>query len=256
MTRLSLRAAAAALLLAATAACAASSPTTTSGSPALQGSITVLAAASLTGSFTELGRQFEAAHPGTRVVLSFGASGTLAQQVQQGAPADVFASASTATMQQVVADVDAPRTFARNSAAVAVARDRAGTVGALSDLARPGVRVALCEPQVPCGALAQQVLEKAHLQVQPVTLGLDVKATLAYVASGEADAAIVYVTDVRAAGSSVVAVPVPADAQASTSYPIATVRAGRAPALARAFTDLVLSPAGQQVLAAAGFSPP
>jgi molybdate transport system substrate-binding protein len=224
----------------------------------LHGSITVFAAASLTGSFTELGRQFEAAHPGTTVKLSFGASSTLAQQIDQGAPADVFASAAPANMQQVMGSgaVASSSDFAANTAEIAVAPSKASTVTGLADLGRPGVRVALCQVQVPCGALAESVLANAGVTVKPVTQGLDVKSTLAYVTNGQVDAAVVYVTDVRAAGSSVVGVPIPDRDNAKTEYPIGVVTSSRNAALATVFDLYVESPAGRSVLAAAGFSAP
>ncbi len=222
------------------------------------GSITVFAAASLTGSFTQLGEQFEAANPGTRVRFSFGASSALAQQIIAGAPADIFASASEKNMKQATdaGDAATPTTFATNTAAIAVSPTSAAKVGTLADLAKPGVKVALCQPEVPCGALAKTVLGKASVTVQPVTQGLDVKSTLAYVTSGEADAAIVYVTDVKAAGGKVVGVQIPSAVNAITAYPIATVKASKNPALAAAFRAFVLSPAGQGVLAEAGFGSP
>ncbi len=237
-----------------------SSPGTSASpsAPALSGSITVFAAASLTGTFTALGKQFEAAHPGTTVKFSFGASSTLAQQILAGAPADVFASASATNMKQVTDAGDAadPRTFADNIAEIAVSPAAASRVTSLADLAKPGVKVALCQPQVPCGALAQSVFTKAGVTVKPVTQGLDVKSTLAYVTGGEADAAVVYVTDVKAAGAAVTAVQIPAAQNASTAYPIATVKASSNVAVASAFEDLVLSPAGQSVLSGAGFQKP
>lgn len=231
---------------------------TSSATAAPTGTITVFAAASLTGTFTELGRNFQAVNPGTTVRFSFGASSTLARQILAGAPADVFASASAATMAQVTGGGAAtgPVTFATNSAEIAVAPASADRVKGLADLARPDVRVALCQPQVPCGALATKVFAAAGLTVKPVTLGLDVKATLAYVRSGEADAAVVYVTDVWAAGSSVRGVAVPAARNAKTAYPIVTVTASRNSALAARFQGYVLSADGQRVLTAAGFSGP
>jgi len=229
-----------------------------SAAPALTGEITVFAAASLNGAFTTLGKQFEAAHPGTKVTFSFGSSSTLAQQILQAAPADVFASASATNMKQVTDGGDAadPRTFASNVAEIAVAPASASTITTLADLARPGVKLALCQPQVPCGALAQKVLANAAVTVKPVTQGLDVKSTLAYVTSGAADAAIVYVTDVKAAGASVKGVQIPAGQNASTAYPIATLKGSRNLPVATAFEDLVLSPAGQSVLSEAGFARP
>ncbi len=231
------------------------SPPGAPGGEAPSGEVTVFAAASLTDAFTTLGERFERAHPGTQVRFSFAGSSTLAQQVQEGAPADVFASASTEHMQDVVDAGDAadPRTFAENVAEIAVAPESVGRVTRLEDLARPDVKVALCEPEVPCGALAAQVLDRAGVRVRPVTHGLDVRAVLAAVASGEVDAGLVYVTDVRTAGGEVSGVEVPAEVNASTSYPIATVTRSRNPAAARAFRDHVLSPDGQAVLADAGF---
>lgn len=236
----------------------ASGSATSSAGTTAAGSITVFAAASLTGSFTTLGKEFETANPGTKVTFSFGASSGLAQQIIAGAPVDVFASASEKNMSQVTDAGDAanPATFATNTAAIAVNPASATKVSSLGDLGKPGVKVALCQPEVPCGALAQTVLGQAYVTVQPVTLGLDVKSTLAYVTSGEADAAIVYVTDVKAAAGKVTGVDIPASVNSGTNYPIAPVKTGKNPALAAAFLSFVLSPAGQRVLAEAGFGPP
>ncbi len=229
-----------------------------SASPELSGTITVFAAASLTKAFTALGKQFQAAHPGTTVKFSFGASSTLAQQIIAGAPADLFASASAKNMTQVTAAGDAtgPKTFATNIAEIAVAPGSAGKVANIADLSKAGVKVALCQPQVPCGALAVKVLGNAKVTVKPVTQGLDVKSTLGYVTGGEADAAIVYVTDVKAAGAKVTGVVIPTAVNASTAYPIAKVKASKHTALATAFEDLVLSGPGQSVLRGAGFAKP
>ncbi len=220
--------------------------------------VTVFAAASLTTAFPRLAEQFEREHPGTEVTVSFGPSSALAQQILSGAPADVFASAAAGPMAQVVdaGQAEAPRPFARGTAQIAVARQSADRVRRLQDLSAPGVKVALCQPKVPCGALAQQVLDRSGVAVTPVTRGLDARAVLALVRSGEVDAGIVYATDVRSAGGEVRGVAVPPEASASTTYPIAPVRTARDAALARAFVDAVLSPAGQQVLAEEGFSAP
>jgi molybdate transport system substrate-binding protein len=148
------------------------------------------------------------------------------------------------------------KTFATNEAEIAVAPASKSKVTSIDDLAAPGVKVALCEPQVPCGALAQTVLSNANVTVHPVTQGLDVKTTLAYVTSGEVDAAMVYVTDVLAAGTKVIGVQVPPADNASTSYPIAVVKDSKEADLGEAFEAYVLSPAGQQVLQAAGFKAP
>ncbi len=222
------------------------------------GTLTVFAAASLTQAFTTLGSRFEAAHPLVRVQFSFGASSTLAQQIIAGAPADVFASASTTNMAQVTAAgaASAPTTFATNVAEIAVPPARGGKVASIADLGTPGVQVALCQPQVPCGALAARVLAKARVAVTPVTEGLDVKSTLAYVTSGQVDAAMVYVTDVTAAGATVRGIEIPARDNASTAYPIAVVKASKNARLATAFSAFVLSPTGQAALHQAGFQRP
>ena len=243
-------------------ACSSSTPaasTTAPGSPApVSGTVTVLAAASLQDSFTTLGKQFQAAHPGTQVKLSFGASSALAQQINQGAPADVFASAAPTNMKQVTdaGGASAPKNFVKNVMEIAVPPSNPAKVGGLADLARPGVKVALCQPQVPCGAVAAQVFKNAQVTVTPVTLEQDVKSTLTKVQLNEADAGVVYTTDVRAAGAKVTGIPIPADVNASTEYPIAALSKAPNSAGAQAFVDYVLSPAGQTVLTAAGFEKP
>ena len=228
------------------------------GSGAASGTVTVFAAASLTESFTSLGRQFEAAHPGTTVKFNFGASSSLAENINQGAPADVFASASPKNMQQVVnADgASDSKTFARNVMQIAVPPDNPAGVREVTDLARSNVKVALCQPQVPCGAVAQQVFENVNITVKPVTQGADVKAVLTTVQLGEVDAGMVYRTDVRAAGTKVRGIEIPADQNASTSYPIAALTEAPNPAGAAAFVDYVLSPDGEKVLEQAGFAAP
>lgn len=227
-------------------------------STALSGTITVFAAASLSESFTALGHQFETTHPGTKVKFSFAASSTLAQQILAGAPADVFASASAQNLKQLTAagEVGPAATFATNVAEIAVSPGSASKVTTIADLGNPGVRVALCLPQVPCGAVALRVLAKAQVTTHPVTQGLDVKSTLAYAISGEVDAAIVYVTDVKAAGDKVIGIEIPATANSGTAYVLATVRASRNLGLAAAFANFVRSPAGWATLSRAGFQQP
>lgn len=220
--------------------------------------VTVFAAASLTGAFTELGTAFETAHPGVMVRFNFGSSATLAQQIVQGAPADVFAAASPAAMATVTdaALAGPPATFARNTLTIAVpARNPAG-VDELKDLADPKVKVALCAEQAPCGAAAATALDAAGLTVTPVTLERDVKATLTKVELGEVDAALVYTTDVIASGGRVRGIPFPEAGQAVNDYPIAVLAGAPAGDLARRFADLVLSPQGRTVLAEAGFQTP
>lgn len=218
----------------------------------------VFAAASLTDSFSELGRQFEADHPGTEVELNFGPSSGLAEQIAGGAPADVFASASASTMGTLVSGGEAkdPQDFARNSMEIAVPPDNPGGIQALADLAEPDVKVALCQAQVPCGEVAAEVFASAKLTVKPVTEEVDVKSVLTKVTLGEVDAGVVYVTDVLAAGDDVTAVAIPADVNATTSYPIATLEGSEHQEEAADFVDLVLSDAGAKVLGEAGFRSP
>lgn len=211
--------------------------------------LTVFAAASLTGTFTELGKTFEAEHPGTRVRFNFGSSATLAQQIAQGAPADVFAAASPATMKTVAEGV----VFVRNKLEIAVPADNPARVDELKDLADPQVKVALCAAQVPCGAAAAKALGAAGLKVTPVTLEQDVKATLTKVELGEVDAALVYRTDVLAAAGKVRGIGFPEADSAINDYPIAALPKAPAGELARQFVDLVLSRKGKDVLAKAGF---
>ena len=226
--------------------------------PALSGSITVFAAASLTGTFTAIGKQFEVAHPGVKVIFNFGASSTLATQITQGAPADVFASAAPKNMQTVVGAGDAggSTNFVKNTMEIAVPPSNPGKVTQLSDLAKSSVKVALCQPQVPCGATALEVFKNANLTVKPVTQEADVKATLSKVTGGDADAAVVYVTDVKAAGAMVTGITIPEGVNASTGYPIAALTHSQNSALAHAFVAYVESSAGRSVLTAAGFATP
>ena len=261
-----LAAAAATSLLAAcggsSSAGAGSSSTTSSAAPStsavLSGEITVLAAASLTDAFGTLGKQFQDANPGTTITFSFGASSALATQIGQGAPADVFASASQKNMDAVIeaggATASAP--FVKNVMEIAVPPANPGKVTQLADLAKPEVKVALCQAEVPCGTVALKVFENAKLTVKPVTQEADVKATLAKVTLGEVDAGVVYVTDVLAAGDKVKGIELPADVNASTTYPIAALKGSKNAALAQAFVDYVLSAEGQKVLTSAGFLAP
>jgi molybdate transport system substrate-binding protein len=235
-----------------------STPSASSSPSAATGAITVFAAASLTGTFTELGKQFEAAHPGDTVKFSFGPSSGLATEITSGAPADVFASAASANMQQVVTAGDAsnPQNFAKNVMEVAVPPKNPANVKSVNNLAKKSVKVALCQPQVPCGVVAAEVFKNAGITVKPVTLQPDVKSVLTQVELGNVDAGMVYVTDVMAAGTKAKGVTIPANDNASTLYPIATISSSKLKSVAQAFVAYVLSPAGQQVLAAAGFEKP
>jgi molybdate transport system substrate-binding protein len=243
----------------ATGPASSSAPASGSSSSAAQtGTITVFAAASLKETFTQLGKQFEAAHPGDTVKFSFGASSALATQINSGAPADVFASASTKNMNQVVTagNASGPQNFAKNVMEVAVPPSDPAKVTSVNDLAKSSVKVALCQPQVPCGTVAGEVFKNAGITVKPVTLQPDVKSVLTQVETGNVDAGMVYVTDVMAAGSKVKGVTIPASDNAPTTYPIATISNSKYQSIAQAFVAYVLSPEGEQVLKAAGFERP
>jgi molybdate transport system substrate-binding protein len=247
------------LALASLAACGSDDDSGSSGSSGSKDvTLHVFAAASLTESFTTLGKQFEAAHPGTTVKFNFGASSTLAENINQGAPADVFASASPKNMKQVVdaGGASDSKTFANNVMEIAVPPDNPANVTQVTDLAKSGVKVALCQPQVPCGTVAQEVFKKADITVKPVTQGADVKAVLTTVQLGEVDAGMVYQTDVQSAGTKVKGIVIPADQNASTSYPIAQLTKAPNATGAAAFVDYVLSPDGAKVLQQAGFAAP
>lgn len=226
-----------------------------SSSGTLSGSITVLAASSLTDTFATIASQFKAAHPGVSITFSFGASSDLATEIQQGNPADVFASASTSTMTQIGTAAVKATNFATNTMEIATPPGNPKNVASVADLAKSGVKVAVCDPAVPCGVVAKQVFDNAKVTVHPTASEQDVKSTLTVVESGEVDAGVVYVTDVKAAGNKVTGVSIPAKINATTTYPISVLKGAKNPALAQAFVDYVLSAAGQQVLRAAAFAP-
>jgi molybdate transport system substrate-binding protein len=221
--------------------------------------ITVFAAASLQGSFTQIGQQFERAHPGARVTFSFGPSSGLATQIINGAPASVFASAAPANMTQVVKagqTLNSPSNFAKNKMEVAVPPGNPAGVTSVTNLSKSAVKVALCQPQVPCGVVARDVFKNAGISVKPVTLQPDVKSVLTQVELGNVDAGMVYVTDVKAAGSKVKGVAVPSGDNASTLYPIATLKGASDTTVANEFVAYVMGPQGQHVLAQDGFEKP
>lgn len=245
------------VLVAPLAACSSSGAPAASPST-ITGDITVFAAASLKEAFTTIGRQFEAANPGTSITFSFGPSSGLATQITEKAPADVFASASQTTMQTVVDSGLAPGSsvFAVNALAIATPTEPSVPVASLADLADPGVKVAVCAADVPCGTAADELFASNGLTVTPVTREVDVKAVLSKVLLGEVDAGIVYVTDVRAAGSAVVGVDIPPAQNVTTAYPIAALSGSANPLTAQAFATYVGSPEAQKVLADAGFRAP
>jgi molybdate transport system substrate-binding protein len=265
-TRAGLAAAAVAGLLVGVAGCGsdssdsnASAGSASGGSGDVTGTVTVFAAASLTESFTKLGKQFEAARPGARVKFNFAGSSALAQQITAGAPADVFAAASEKTMRQAVdggAVAGAPTVFVKNQLSIAVPPANPAKITGLADLAKPGVKVALCAPQVPCGDAAAKVQQESGVTIKPVTEEQDVKAALTKVKLGEVDAALVYRTDVASAGASVTGIAFPESAKAVNTYPIAVLAKAPNSAGAKAFTEYVLSADGRAALSAAGFQAP
>jgi molybdate transport system substrate-binding protein len=221
--------------------------------------ILVFAAASLTESFSALGREFEAADRGAAVKLNFAGSSALVAQIQSGAPADVIATADTANMaklEQADRLAAPPATFARNTLEIVVERGNPKNVRVLSDLARPDLVLILAADTVPAGRYAQEILKRAGVTVTPSSYEENVKAVLNKVALGEADAGIVYATDIRAAGERVRSVVIPEAQNAVAHYPIAVVKRSDSNPDARAFRDFVLSPEGRAVLMRYGFLSP
>jgi molybdate transport system substrate-binding protein len=251
----------AAVLVAVFAGCGStpSAPPQSAGTSAESQTLTVFAAASLKNSFTTLGQQFEASHDGTEVTFNFAGSSDLVTQLQQGAPADVFASADTKNMDKATKDnlVDgAPVNFASNTLEIAVPPDNPAEVASLKDLARPAVKVVVCAPAVPCGSATEKIETAAGIMLAPVSQEASVTDVLNKVQMGEADAGLVYVTDVKGAGDKVRGIPFPESKEAVNQYPIAPLTGSKNQELAKQFNELVTGPEGQKVLADAGFASP
>ncbi|WP_327596418.1 molybdate ABC transporter substrate-binding protein [Streptomyces chartreusis] len=230
-----------------------------SASDKLSGEVTVFAAASLKESFTTLGKEFEKEHPGTKVTFSFGGSDALAASITGGAPADVFASASPKTMKIVTDAGDAagtPATFVRNQLEIATLPGNPAKIASLKDLTKSDLKVVLCDKTVPCGAAAEKAIEAGKLKLTPVSYEEDVKSALNKVVLKEADAAVVYKTDVKAAGDKVEGVEFPESADAINDYPITVLKESQNSDAAKAFIALVQSADGQKVLSEAGFLQP
>ncbi|WP_250033185.1 molybdate ABC transporter substrate-binding protein [Paractinoplanes maris] len=227
-----------------------------SAGPGASGQLVVLAAASLTESFDKIKEDFQAQNPNLQVTISYGGSSGLAQQITAGAPADVFAAASPATMQAVVDAGEAagePAVFVRNQLVIATAKGNPEGIRTLADLTKPDLKVALCAEQVPCGSAARKAIEAAGVDLEPVTLEQDVKAALSKVKLGEVDAALVYRTDARAASADIDGVEFPESAGAINDYPIVTLKSAPNPAAAAAFVAFVRSGPELKVLTDAGF---
>lgn len=237
------------------AADAASSAPSAAAEPA---TVTVFAAASLTEAFDTLAEQFEREHPSVDVVTSYGGSAALAQQIVEGAPVDVFASAAEPPMRTVVdagLAVD-PVVFATNTLELVVPAGNPAGVAGIGDLADTDLRIALCDASVPCGAASAKLLEQEGVSAAPDTLESDVKAVLTKVSLGEIDAALVYRTDVIAAGDRVEGIEVPGAASVVNNYPIVALAEVRAADAAAAFVAFVTGGDGRAVLAEAGFGGP
>ncbi len=254
-------------LAASLAGCGSSTPASTASSGSssasesakLSGTVTVYAAASLKATFTKLASEFEAANPGTKVALSFAGSSDLVTQITQGAPADVFASADTKNMAKLsdakLLDGTA-KNFATNVLTIAVPPSNPASISSFADLAKPGVKVVVCASQVPCGSATQTIEKATGTTLKPVSEESSVTDVLGKVASGEADAGLVYVTDVKGAGDKVKGITFPEADKAINTYPIGTVGTSKNKDLAAAFIALVTGSEGKKVLGDAGFGTP
>jgi molybdate transport system substrate-binding protein len=247
------------------AACSSSSSTSSSGgasgssSPKLSGTLVVFAATSLTDAFDKIGAQFHQANPGVTVKFNYNGSSSLATSINQGAPADVFASAAPANMKTVTDAgnaADTPKIFASNTGEILVGKGNPDHITSVSQLANPAVKVVVCAPEVPCGAVATAIFKNADATVKPVSEETNVGGVVTKVTLGEADAGIVYVTDVKANEGKATGVPIPANENDTTEYPIAEVKAAPNASAATAFISYVLGSQGQQILASFGFAPP
>lgn len=219
--------------------------------------LTVYAASSLAGAFEELAERFESEHEGVEVQLTFGGSADLVAQIDQGAPADVFASADAANMDKLVAAdlVEPPRVFATNTLQLVVPADNPADLSGLADLQAPDVRLVVCAPEVPCGAASQRLEARAGVTLDPVSEEQAVADVLGKVRTGEADAGLVYVTDVAAAGGAVQGIELPEAADVVNVYPLAPLADSDHPDLAADFVEVVAGDAGRAVLSGFGFGP-
>jgi molybdate transport system substrate-binding protein len=250
---------AAGLLIAATAGCGSSQPSASTTTSAAPQKIVVFAAASLKKTFTEIGDQFSRDNPGAAVEFSFAGSSDLVTQLTQGAHADVFAAADAKNMDKAAEAgllAGTPVNFAANTLTIAAAPGNPKGISTFADLATPGLAVVVCAPQVPCGSATQTVETKSGVTLNPVSEESSVTDVLNKVTSGQADAGVVYVTDAAGAGDKVTAVSFPEAAGAVNTYPIAILKQSGNSSLASKFVDAVTGPAGQQILAKAGFGTP
>ena len=219
----------------------------------------VSAAASLTQSFDQLAEEFERDHPGVDVDVNYGGSSGLVQQLTEGAPADVFASADQKNMKKLT-DADLaqgePKIFATNVLTLVVPKDNPAGIRSVQDVLGKNVKLVTCAPEVPCGAATQKVEQANGVELAPVSQENAVTDVLGKVTSGQADAGIVYVTDAKAAGDKVTTIEIPKTDEAINTYPIVALKASEQPELATEFVDLVTGERGQKVLQDAGFGAP
>jgi molybdate transport system substrate-binding protein len=249
----------AALVLAACSSSSTTSSPSSSSSGKVSGTVTVFAATSLTDAFNQIGAAFEKANPGVTVKFNYQGSSSLATSINQGAPADVFASAAPSNMKTVTDAgnaVGTPKIFASNQGEIMVEKGNPDHITSVSQLANPAVKVVVCAPEVPCGAVATAIFKNADVTVKPVSEETNVGGVVTKVTLGEADAGIVYVTDVKANESKATGVAIPANENDTTEYPIVQVKDAPNAKAADAFISYVLGPDGQKVLASFGFMPP
>lgn len=237
-----------ALLLLSTAACG--------NTDEQKQTLNVFAAASLSKTFPGIAKDFEAEHKGVTVRFNFGGSSDLVEQIKGGAPADVFASADTANMDKLGSAAIDPQVFATNTLQIVVPAANPAGITSFADLARPGVKLVICAPEVPCGSASQTAATAAGIKLKPVSQEQSVTDVLGKVTAGEADAGLVYVTDVRGAGQAVKGISFPEATKAVNRYPISALKDAKQSGLAAEFVKLVLSAKGQQVLSQAGFGKP
>jgi molybdate transport system substrate-binding protein len=226
---------------------------------AVSGDVTVFAAASLTEAFTEIGDGFLTEYPDADVTFNFAASSELVTQINEGAPADVYASADQINMTKLT---DAgnnggePAVFATNSLEIIVGPGNPEGVSGVADLADPDLIVVTCAPEVPIGKYTAEVITKAGVTVTPASYEENVKGIVNKVTLGEADAGIVYKTDVTAAGDQAEGVEIPTDLNVIAEYPLVAIKEAPNAEAARAFVEFVLSEQGQTILASYGFAAP
>ena len=223
------------------------------------GDVTVFAAASLTAAYTEIGDAFMTEYPDSKVTFNFAASSELVAQINEGAPADVFASADQANMTKLTdagGNAGEPTVFATNTLQIIVEPGNPKGIAGVADLAKSDILYVTCAPEVPIGKYAAQVLTSAGVTATPVSLEENVKGIVTKVTLGEADAGIVYTTDVIAAGDKAAGVEIPADINVTASYPVVAIKDAPNADGARAFVEFVLDEQGQKILATYGFAAP